>query len=286
MLDLPTTTEQGKAAVAMEAWQIKFRKPTHKPPTGVIQMITEPRRLIAQLQPTDAAEVLAELTALPDNVFTIVWMPAGTKTSVSVERNAEAWVSGGQATGNKAPVRAGVRTVRVFWTLNRALIYANPENISSALDAVIRFTVTHLETIALEAEVGSTWAAIEADAPLTHSVTARQQRQQSHVDAMTLTATQMKVKFLRITQALEQLDSSLEDISKRIYAELVLAAALHDRLELLEDPVQFALEHYEVANTRLSEAKFARKEQRQALIGHVLEAAIVLLLLYPLHLFW
>jgi hypothetical protein len=285
MLDLPTKTEKQKATVSVAAWQIKFRKAAKDVPAGAIE-IREPCRLFAEMRHLNAAVVLADATPRCHDSFMIVWVPPTAEALVSIERDAEAWVHGGHIVGNRTVVRAGVLTVRVFWTSRRALIYATPENISSALDAVVRFTVAQLKTIALEKEMGSTWAAIEADSPLTLSIATIQQRQQSHADAMTLTAIRMKATFLRITRALEQLDPLLEESSKRIYAELVLAGGLYDRLELIEDPVQFALEHYESANTRLNEARFAYKEQRRAMISHALEAAIVFLLLYPLHLFW
>jgi hypothetical protein len=115
--------------------------------------------------------------------------------------------------------------VRIFWNPCRALIYASSANVSSALDAVIRFTVAECDTIELEKEMDLTWAAIQADAPLTRSIIPRRQLKQPHVAAMTVTATDMKAKFLRIGRALEQLDPSLEASSKRIYAELVLASA-------------------------------------------------------------
>jgi hypothetical protein len=285
MLDMPTTAVKETATVSVEAWEIKFRQAANDALTGVIE-IMEPRHLFAELQPMDAANLLAEATPQSRSLFTIVWIPTGGGVSASIEHDAEAWLLGGQIVGNRTAVRAGVRTVRVFWTLGRALIYASPENISSALDAVVRYTVAECDTIVLENEMDWTWAAIEADASLTHSITAKRQLRQSHVDAMTVTVTYMKAKFLRITRALEQLDRSLEDSSKRIYAELVLASALYDRLELLEDPVQFALDHYEIVNTRLGEARFGYREQRDAMIGHLSQAAIVLLLLYALHLFW
>ena len=48
--------------------------------------------------------------------------------------------------------------------------------------------------------------------------------------------------------------------------------ALHDRVEMLEDPIQFTLDHYELANWRLTEIGAARH-------GHVLEVLIVIILL-------
>jgi hypothetical protein len=285
MLDLPTTVEKEPATFSAEAWQIRFHKAANAAPPGVIEVM-EPRHLFAELRPMDAVDVLAAVTPQSRSSFTIVWIPQGGKVSASIEQDAEAWLLGGQV-GNRTAVRAGIRTVRVFWIPGRALIYASPANISSALDAVVRFTVAQCDTIELENEMDLTWAAIEADASLTRSITRRRQlKQSSHVDAMTVMVTSMKAKFLRISRALEQLDPSLEDSSKRINAELVNASALYDRLELLEDPVQFALDHYEIINTRLGEARFAYREQRDAMIGHASQLAIVLLLVYALHVFW
>ena len=103
---------------------------------------------------------------------------------------------------------------------------------------------------------------------------------------MTLSATRMKAQYLRLTQALEQLDPRLDETSKRIFAELILAASLYDRLELLEAPIQFALDQYEIANSRLIEEKNATKDRRDYIILFVFEALIILLLLYPLRLYW
>jgi hypothetical protein len=77
---------------------------------------------------------------------------------------------------------------------------------------------------------------------------------------------------LRLQTALEQLDPTLSGTSKRMFADLVEAAALHDRVEMLEDPIQFALDHYELANWRLTEIGAART-------GKFLEVLIVIILL-------
>src|SRR5258708_8128335 len=120
--------------------------------------------------------------------------------------------------------------------------------------------------------MAATWPQIKAHTPSTHAVTRKQLRLQPQVDALTEQATEMKAAHLRLQTALEQLDPTLSGTSKRMYAELVTAAALHERVEMLEDPIQFALDHYELANWRLTEIGAARK-------GHFLEVLIVVILL-------
>ena len=46
--------------------------------------------------------------------------------------------------------------------------------------------------------------------------------------------------------------------------------------------IQFALDQYELANTRLIEAKQAYKERVNAVVGYVFEAAIIALLGYQI----
>ena len=63
---------------------------------------------------------------------------------------------------------------------------------------------------------------------------------------------------------------------------MAIAAGLYDRAPRLGDPVQFASDHYELANTRLIEAKNATAERTNFLIGHILESLIIVLLLAEL----
>jgi hypothetical protein len=98
--------------------------------------------------------------------------------------------------------------------------------------------------------MAATWPQIKAHRPLTHAVTRQQQRLRPQVSALTEQATGMKAMHLRLQTVLEQLDPTLSGTSKRMYADLAAAAALHDRTEMLEDPIQFALDHYELAIDR------------------------------------
>ena len=84
------------------------------------------------------------------------------------------------------------------------------------------------------------------------------------------------ITWLRVSRSLEQLDPALAAPSKRLFAELVSAASLYDRVEMLEDPVQFALDHYEIPNTRLIGTSLARTERYSSIFRYW--AIIVLLL--------
>ena len=281
MLEVLRQKEPELPASLGQAWTVRFQEAS-----GAVDphafVVRQPRNLSATLEPVDLDATLAGQTPDAADNLTVVWMPPGTKATASIERDAEIWARNDEI----APVRAGIRTVRVFWTRHRALLYCSAEHLSAALDAVIRFTVAQREALAVEETMQEMWTTMEADAPLTHAVTPRHQASQKHVNAMTLSATRMRAQYLRLAQTLEQLDPRLDETSKRIFAELILAASLYDRLELLEAPIQFALDQYEIANSRLIEEKNATKDRRDYVILFVFEALIILLLLYPLRLYW
>jgi hypothetical protein len=282
---LNKVTQQEHVSLEAQAWRVNFQeRPSMADLRSVV--ITEPRNVHAVLSPVDVEEALASGRTDSGGSLIIVWMPPGVNTPPSIEHDVEVWMRDGASSGRQTPVRATIRTVRVIWHDSRALIYTTAEQLQDAIDAVVRFTVAEREVTALELAIDSTWASLDADAPLTHAVTSRQQKQQQHVNELTVLASRMQAMYLRVSKALEQLDPALGESSKRLYSELASAAVLWDRLDPLDEPIQFTLDQYELANTRLIEAKNAAMDHSHAMIGHVLEVGIIVLLLCQIRLFW
>jgi hypothetical protein len=259
-----------RPALQAQAWRISYL-PEAPEPHAALAVINEPNNLVAVATPVDLSDALGLSAARSDDSLMVVWVPSAAGNPVDLDTRLHAWIRRDLA-ANQSPVHASIKTVRVNATETRAVIYAAPEHLSDAMDAVARFALATRQTAALEARMAATWPQIKAHTPLTHAVTRKQQRLQPQVDAQTERATEMKAMHLRLQTALEQLDPTLSGTSKRIYADLADAAALHDRVEMLEDPIQFALDHYELANWRLTEIGAARR-------GHVLEVLIVVILL-------
>jgi hypothetical protein len=201
-----------------------------------------------------------------------------TSIPLDTDHEPEPWLGQG-ASRPHSIVRAGIRTVRVFWSEARAVIYTKPPQLPDALDAVLRFTVAERETLGLERKLKSVWPAIEKDKSLTHAVTGLQDGRQGQVNEMTELLVDMQSAYMRVGIALQQPNSTTAEPSKRLFGELAIASGLYDRAPLLAEPIQFAVDHYELANTRLIEARFARREMVNAWIGHLLETCIILLLI-------
>ena len=275
-----------------QAWRVSFWERTDNSDCEKI-VIHEPVEAVATLTSVNVEELLEANKSQSSDSLEIIWIPPNVAGHSNLERISEAWFNESVELHGCSPVRAGIRTVRVFWSDKRILIYAGAEQIHDALNAVVRFTLVERGMIAVEVGIASIWSSIEQDASLTHAVTHRDQKRQSRVNEKTELATRMRVVQLRVSAALEQLDPTLTEPSKRLYAELATASSLYDRVARVEEPIQFGLDHYELANTRLIEDKNARTERTNFRIGHLLETCIILLLtlelmalLYEIRLFY
>jgi hypothetical protein len=259
-----------RAVPQAQAWRISYlaAAPERQAPLAVIK---EPSAVVAVASPIELAAAMTMPVGPPGNSLLVVWVPSTVTPAADLDSALQAWIRRDLAP-NRSPVQASIKTVRVICSDMRSIIYAVPEHLSEAMDAVARFALAARQTADLEAKMAATWPDIKAHTPLTHAVTRKQQRLQTEVNAMTERVTEMKAMHLRLQIALEQLDPTLSGTSKRMYADLADAAALHDRLEMIEDPIQFALDHYELANSRLTDTAAAQK-------GLILEALIVVVLL-------
>jgi hypothetical protein len=262
--------EIGNAVVEAQAWRISFHPPGTAAPT-VLATIKTPDNLVALAQPIDFAQALKGEVEQDPTSLLLLCLPPAAKVGPDIETQVEAWLQA--CNQEQVPfVRAGLRTSRVVWTHRRAAIYAAREQLHDAIDAVLRFTIMARQTSALEHDMAAAWPKLEAHAPLTHKPSFWQRKPQREVNRMTITASRMKGTLLRVQTALEQLDPTLSAASKRLCAELILQGGLYDRLEMLEEPIDFSLTQYELANTRLMDSKTATTTI-------VLESLIVLLLL-------
>jgi hypothetical protein len=264
------------------AWRVSFTEEATTESLGAV-VIKKPRNLTATLTPIPMQEAWEGRSRVTGESLILVWAPPGVNGPFGVERDLDAWMRGRAESYERTLVRAGIRTVRVAWDGARAVICCADDHLQDAIDAVLRFSVAEWDTDDLERLLASTWQAVEEDAALAHAIQRRQLRQQKRVNALTESSVHMKTRYLRVYESLEQLDPTLPEPSQRLYSELVLAARLYDRLELLDEPIQFMLDQCEIANTRLMDTRNALRANRDAWVGHVLEIAIIFALLIQVY---
>jgi hypothetical protein len=288
---------------AAQAWCVSF-EPTPPNDQFPLLVIEQPHCLFAVARPLAVVDALMERAvvqhgasvrsswrrtgAVPQRSelrksLILIWVPADVAIPRDLEQRLETWLLEGLGS-KRSVIRSGLRTSRIIWTDDRAVIHTSAEQVMDVRDAVIRFTIASRETLILEQQMAENWPTIDARTSRSHNVPLRGQTRQADVKQVTEQVSHMRATLLRLETALEQLDPALSSTSKRLYAELSEQARLHDRLEVLEDPIEFAVDHYELANSRLIEAKNAAREYFVGSLIAVLLAAELITSLAP-HLF-
>jgi hypothetical protein len=221
-------------------------------------ILREPCTRYAMAHEVDIDDAMDAPAAEDENSFLLVWLPRSEAPVPGTVSRVEAWVQEGRHPETPF-VRASIRTILVLWSGSRAVVYATLDEFEATVDAVVRFTMAARQTFNLERQVMSAWTAVEAHVALTHALAMPGMKMQSQVNVMTERATRMKVMHLRLLTALQQLDPTLCNPSKLLFSELALQAQLPEKLDWLEEPIQFLLDHYELSNTRLIEGRFNRR---------------------------
>ena len=180
------------------------------------------------------------------------------------------------------PARIGARTARAVVCDNRALVYARDEHVGDALDGLVRFVVLERQVTFQEDAMRRLWPAMDADYELTHALAPGYNQRQAAVNEMTELAGRAKASNLRTGIALAQMNPALTDPSKRFFGEFAVVSGMHERYDSLIDPLTYAVETYERANTRMIETRNAAKERTHFLFEFILMAVIVVLIAWEL----
>ena len=198
----------------------------HEDQASAIEL-NEPVETIAVSRPITLAEATSDGESdRPEGALDIIWLPPTAGPTQDLERRLEA-----RGRDGRPAIRASLRSNRIPWTDSHVLIAATPDQLDDLIDAIVRFTLAERSMINLEREMTALWPEIDMAKTLTHSVSRRQLAQRRNLDALTERSTDLSVEFMKLERAIEQLDPRISTGSKRLYAELVLQAAIHDRLE-------------------------------------------------------
>lgn len=241
--------------------------------------IAEPADVFASGFALDPQALLQDPPREGAERLTVLWVAEGSASSIS-EAQRDAWLAAALNHDFPKPLRASMRGTRITFGPARALITGPHDVLNDALDALLRFAQVEGALQKLEHDVHGNWDAVAEDSPLLHEPGAIARERRPSVATRMQEAAGMKASFLRISLAAEQLDPRLTDASKRLFGELANAAAIYDRIEMLDDPVQFMLDHYEIILTRKDEMGARNEENHAAFWSHALEVVIILVLLY------
>lgn len=224
-----------------------------------------------------AEAVSADAAAPTDaDAFLVVHLSGGNAVPQPTRDAAEAWIAG------DGLVDVTLQSDRILWRPGRALVIGAAGDFDAYLKGLTSFAFYDGELRRLEQDLATWWPVAKKDVPLTHRVSGRSLGRWRHVSKMTETVTAARFRHVAIEGPLEKGPASLPGLARRLFAELSLRIDAPDRLERLDDRIDVLADLYELANDRLSEFSYFRREYvLEFLIIGVL-ALEVLLLLYEI----
>jgi hypothetical protein len=208
--------------------------------------------------------------------FLVVHLPGGDAVPQATREAAEGWIAGAGV------VDITLQSDRILWRPGRALVIGAAADFDAYLKGLASFACYEAELRRLETDLGAWWPVAQKDVPLTHRVDGRALYRWRHVAKMTEAVTGARFRHVAIDGPLEKGPDTLPGLGRRLFIELALRTEAAHRLERLDERIDVLADLYELANDRLSEFSYFRREYvLEFLIIGVL-ALEVLLLLYEI----
>lgn len=239
----------------------------------VLREFTDPYRRFAVVEtmPLDDLPGPAS-TPEPQDEFHFLFLPGGSAESFDWQKKAEQWMTRPPAADAAPTVEILLRSDRVLWRPGRSLMIGAPERMTETLLALTDFSFYEGELRRLEEAIEADLDTAMRDAPLTTAaVTPRSLDALAHVSELATRMTLLRIRYARLERPLEKASVTLPGSGRRLVGELLMQTELADRLKAVDHRLEVYSDLYELANDRLSEYRYFRKEA-------VIEAWIVVIL--------
>lgn len=168
------------------------------------------------------------------------------------------------------------RPYRIVWLPSRAVVLGGDRLTEEMFSALVEFASLENRLRKLEAKITDCLEVCQNDISLMHAVGPQDLLRQTHVNKMTEQITSSRMEFIRLTPCFNNLYGGLTPQTKHVIKELTEKTRVRDdRIEALEDQLEFLWDLYELANDRLTEFSYFRREA-------LLELGIIALLVLEL----
>ena len=253
-----------------------------EPPLGtslIMEFADQQRFAVSELIALDKLPEPGKSDDLKDG-FYLLQLASGANSPFEWRQRAESWIlSTPNGSINSAPFDILLQSDRILWRPGRAVIISAPDRIHDHVLGITNFCFYENELRRLEMDIQGWWLIAARDTDLTHQVDWSAVQRWPHVNQMTQLVTQARMRLVRLTRPLERASSTLPGASRRLVAELLLQAEVTDRLVDADDKLEVFEDLYELANDRISEFSYFRREYTLELwiiVVLAVEAALVL----------
>lgn len=216
----------------------------------------------------------------PADNFNLLFLPDAPSTA-DLRKKTEEWFNELRGNSREPAIELFSKPYRILWHSSRAVVSGGDRLTEEVFSALTEFAFLEGELRKLESKVAAHLAVCQNDIPLTHAINTSDLPRQNHANKMTEQITFSRMEFLHLTPCFDNLHGRLTPQAKYVIGELTEKTGVwDDRIEAVEDQLEFLGDLYELANDRLTEFSYFRREAMLELW------IIVLLVLEFVVMFW
>jgi len=140
------------------------------------------------------------------------------------------------------------------------MLLLSPEHGRELLQMTAAFAFYEGQLRSIEHEIKRSWTLLQSDVHFTHKVGKSDVKRWGYIGDRTEWIAGLRIKLTRMTPKMESFPDDQSSATRKIAAELCKRAKLEDRLENVDDQIEVFEDTYELANDRISEFSFFRRE--------------------------
>lgn len=198
----------------------------------------------------------------PTDELYLLLLLGGSATPFDLRRRVEQWMLKPAQPNARSTVELVTHGDRILWRPGRTVVIGSSERFEDLMAALVDFSFHEGALRWLENAIDADYRAAAQDIPLTHQVDEAALTRWPHVNNMTRTVTGYRMAFVPLEARLEKSSSQLTGPARVLVSELVRQTDVMDRLSLLDDKLEVLEDLYELANDRISEFSYFKREYR------------------------
>lgn len=198
----------------------------------------------------------------PTDELYLLLLLGGSATPFDLRRQVEQWMLKPALPDARSTVELVTHGDRVLWRPGRAVVIGASERFEELMAALVDFSFHEGALRGLENAIDTDYRAAAQDIGLTHQVGEAALARWPHVNAMTRAVTGYRMAFVPLEARLEKPSNQLTGSARVLVSELVMQTDMTDRLALLDDKLEVLEDLYELANDRISEFSYFKREYR------------------------
>lgn len=221
----------------------------------------QPRYAISETVDFDDLPPVATGPEPTDELYLLLLL-SGSATPFDLRRRAEQWMLKPALAGARSTVELVTHGDRVLWRPGRTVVIGASERFEELMAALVDFSFHEGALRRLENAIDTDYQAAAQDVALTHQVDETAIARWPHVNTMTHAVTGYRMAFVPLEARLEKSSNQLTGPARILVSELVMQTDATDRLSLLDDKLEVLEDLYELANDRISEFSYFKREYR------------------------